>query len=89
MKERGLRWYLFGAQAAIIGGSPRLSADVDVTAQIDLAALDDSVLGLLERALSQGDLLPVFESEWRNSASGAAAPDPTERDPGAKPRKKK
>lgn len=27
----GLRWYLFGAQAAILYGSARLSADVDVT----------------------------------------------------------
>jgi hypothetical protein len=34
MDERGLRWYLFGAQAAIIWGSPRLSADADVTAEL-------------------------------------------------------
>ncbi len=34
MSERGLPWYVFGAQAAIIWGSPRLSADVDVTALI-------------------------------------------------------
>lgn len=27
----GVRWYLFGAQAAILHGSPRLTADVDVT----------------------------------------------------------
>ena len=27
----GVRWYLFGAQAAILYGSARLSADVDVT----------------------------------------------------------
>jgi hypothetical protein len=31
MRDRGVEWYLFGAQAAIIWGSPRLSADVDVT----------------------------------------------------------
>ena len=35
MAEQGLRWYLFGAQAAIVWGSPRLSADVDVTAVIE------------------------------------------------------
>lgn len=27
----GLRWYVFGAQAAIHYGSPRATADVDVT----------------------------------------------------------
>ncbi|MCU1348994.1 MAG: hypothetical protein JWO56_2024, partial [Acidobacteria bacterium] len=40
MKETNLRWYLFGAQAAIIWGSARLSADVDVTASVDPALLD-------------------------------------------------
>jgi hypothetical protein len=39
MRERSVRWYLFGAQAAIIWGSPRLSADVDVTASLDPAGL--------------------------------------------------
>jgi len=39
MHERGVRWYLFGAQAAIVWGSPRLSADVDVTASLDRAGL--------------------------------------------------
>lgn len=35
MRASGLRWYLFGAQAAIVWGSPRLSADVDVTATVE------------------------------------------------------
>jgi hypothetical protein len=43
MAERGLSWYVFGAQAAIIWGSPRLSADVDVTATIEPAAMDSFV----------------------------------------------
>jgi hypothetical protein len=30
----GIRWYLFGAQAAIVYGVARLTADVDVTAQV-------------------------------------------------------
>ena len=34
MREAGARWYLFGAQAAILWGSPRLSADVDVTVEV-------------------------------------------------------
>jgi hypothetical protein len=30
----GVRWYLFGAQAAILHGAARLTADVDVTADL-------------------------------------------------------
>lgn len=33
MRELGVRWYVFGAQAAIVWGSPRLSSDVDVTVE--------------------------------------------------------
>lgn len=43
MAERDLSWYLFGAQAAIVWGSPRLSADVDITATIEAAAVDSFV----------------------------------------------
>lgn len=32
---RGLRWYVFGAQAVVAHGRPRLTADVDVA--VDLA----------------------------------------------------
>lgn len=45
----GLRWFLFGAQAAILYGVARLSADVDVTVELGkrsaselVAALDDA-----------------------------------------------
>lgn len=38
----GLRWYLFGAQAAILYGVARLTADVDVT--VDAAALPNTLL---------------------------------------------
>jgi predicted nucleotidyltransferase len=31
MQERGWRWYVFGAQAVVVHGRPRLTADVDVT----------------------------------------------------------
>lgn len=30
-RERGLRWYVFGAQAVLVHGVPRLTADIDVT----------------------------------------------------------
>ena len=46
MQERKLRWYLFGAQAAIVWGSPRLSADVDVTADIRAKALDEYIVAM-------------------------------------------
>ncbi len=35
MDERGFRWYLFGAQAVVFHGHPRLTADVD--AAVDAA----------------------------------------------------
>ena len=35
----GARWYLFGAQAVTVWGRPRMSADVDVTAELDLATV--------------------------------------------------
>ena len=34
LRALGLRWFLFGAQAAILHGSARLSADVDVTVDL-------------------------------------------------------
>lgn len=33
--EQQARWFLFGAQAVLVWGRPRTSADVDVTADID------------------------------------------------------
>jgi hypothetical protein len=38
MRERGLRWYVFGAQAVLAYGRPRFTADVDVT--VDFAGQD-------------------------------------------------
>ncbi|MCK6553532.1 hypothetical protein L6Q96_02930 [Candidatus Binatia bacterium] len=41
-----MRWYVFGAQAAILYGSPRLTADVDITVDIaerPTAALIDAL----------------------------------------------
>ncbi len=32
--RRGHRWYVFGAQAVILWGAPRMSADVDVTVEM-------------------------------------------------------
>jgi hypothetical protein len=33
-QELQVRWYLFGAQAALLYGSPRLTADADITVQL-------------------------------------------------------
>ena len=44
------RWYVFGAQAAILYGSSRLTADADATVMIGLDALDE----LLDRLSKNG-----------------------------------
>jgi hypothetical protein len=36
-------WYLFGAQAVTVWGRPRMSADVDVTVQLDLSRVPSFV----------------------------------------------
>jgi hypothetical protein len=55
----GLRWFLFGAQAAILYGAARLSADIDVT--VDLGAQSSAELvGALAEAgcdLRVGDVV--------------------------------
>lgn len=63
----GVRWYVFGAQAVIAAGVPRLTADVDVTAEVpprDTAAL----LSTLDRegfALREVGDLSAFIAETR------------------------
>jgi hypothetical protein len=42
----GLRWFLFGAQAAILHGVARLSADVDVTVELGDRSATDLVTAL-------------------------------------------
>jgi hypothetical protein len=49
LQREGVRWYLFGAQAALLYGAARLTADVDVT--IDLGDREMvSLVRALERA---------------------------------------
>jgi predicted nucleotidyltransferase len=48
MAEQQLEWYVFGAQAAIMWGSARLSADVDITAAIAPPVID-SFVGTMRR----------------------------------------
>ena len=49
LESLGLRWYLFSAQAAIHYGSPRVTADVDVT--VELAAASAATLVASLRAV--------------------------------------
>lgn len=42
----GVRWYLFGAQAAILHGVARLTADVDVTVDLGSRSSHDLVTAL-------------------------------------------
>jgi hypothetical protein len=59
LRRIGARWYLFGAQAAILYGAARLTADVDVT--IDPGALPTStIMDELQRA---GFVLRVADAE--------------------------
>ncbi len=51
----GLRWFLFGAQAAILHGVARLSADVDITVELGARPTDDLVESLTRGGF---DLLP-------------------------------
>lgn len=41
--RRNARWYLFGAQAAVVWGYPRLSADIDVTVELASTEVEDLV----------------------------------------------
>ncbi len=54
----GLRWYVFGAQAAIIHGAVRFTEDIDVT--VDPAGVAPSVL---VTALGAEGLLPRFDDD--------------------------
>ena len=62
--RQGLRWFLFGAQAAILHGAVRLSADIDVT--VDLGARSsDELVGVLAEAgfdLRVGDVAELAET---------------------------
>lgn len=89
LRQLGVGWYLFGAQAAILYGAERLTADVDVTIHlggrttrelVELLAilrargreldleLVRSTLSLLEQALDQSDLMPLFVQALKRAA---------------------
>lgn len=59
-EQAGSRWYLFGAQAAILYGAARLTADVDVTAHLDGAPLR----GLTDALIDAGFALRAPDPEF-------------------------
>lgn len=50
--DLSLRWYLFGAQAAIVYGAARLTGDVDITIDIGTTALPSLQARLLQAGFS-------------------------------------
>lgn len=64
-ERAGLRWYLFGAQAAIIHGAARLTADVDVTAHLEGTPPQALVDALLEAGFTLRLPDPEFVARTR------------------------
>lgn len=61
-----LPWYVFGAQAALIWGRPRLTTDVDVTIRADPAQVDAMLAALAARAFAiRIDVTPDFVRQAR------------------------
>jgi len=61
LRRAGLRWYVFGAQAAIAYGSTRVTKDVDVTVDLAATSVDDFIAllaaaGFSSRARDLGEL---------------------------------
>jgi hypothetical protein len=70
---RGWRWYVFGAQAVLVHGAPRLTADVDVTIDTGASSSRDAIeaLGLqaivpratgFDELLANARLLPMVHA---------------------------
>lgn len=49
LEDAGIAWFLFGAQAAILHGAARLTADVDVTVRLPEAMSTEALIADLER----------------------------------------
>lgn len=50
LDERGLRWFVFGAQAVAVRGAPRATQDVDITVEVERGGLP----GLAKALESEG-----------------------------------
>jgi hypothetical protein len=61
LASHGCRWYLFGAQAVVIWGRPRLTTDVDVTVWLDTGSTGHLVTALRAAGFQ---LSSVFSDEF-------------------------
>lgn len=66
LEPLGIRWYLFGAQAAILYGAARLTADVDITLDAGPHPVEDLLAALEARCFAPcvGDAV-AFVAETR------------------------
>jgi hypothetical protein len=51
LRTKGLRWYVFGAQAVLAYGRPRLTADLDITVSVAIEQVPDLVSSLAAAGL--------------------------------------
>jgi hypothetical protein len=66
LHKQRLDWYLFGAQAAILHGAARLTADVDVTVRLPETSSNEELAGLLEQHRFQRRVFdPAFIARTR------------------------
>lgn len=66
LDRAGIRWYLFGAQAVLAYGRPRLTADLDVTVDVRLESWQELEVLLLEAGFSpRVDDLQTFVERTR------------------------
>ncbi len=66
LRARKIRWYVFGAQAAIVYGSPRMTMDVDVTVAVPAEGVRPLVEALLGAGfVSRTDDLEAFFARSR------------------------
>jgi len=53
-----VRWYVFGAQAVIAAGAPRLTDDIDITVELPRAGAKDLALDVARRRVAElGELV--------------------------------
>jgi Nucleotidyltransferase of unknown function (DUF6036) len=65
MRETKARWYLFGAQAATLWGRPRLTADIDITAEIPPDHMGELVASMRRHAFQLRFDDPEFVTRTR------------------------
>lgn len=56
LAQLGLPWYVFGAQAALIWGRPRLTTDVDATVRLGPVSVESLVVALASHGFTPRDI---------------------------------